>query len=102
MAAFIYRKNQLLAIGQNDMLSTNAKAFRFGEKFRIKKFIEYPMIHAEIDAISKLWGRHHMCDKDTMVVVRLDKNGNPRLAKPCTDCMNVINAIGFKKVYWTS
>lgn len=99
--AFVYNGNRLLSIGRNNTKKTDAKVSRFGVKFKIPKFINWPFRHAEIDAISRLWGRYYLSDKDTLIVVRLSKKNQPVLAKPCVNCQTVLNALNITKVYWT-
>lgn len=101
VSAYLYSGRQLLAIGQNSMTVTSNKAFYFGNRFNVKKFKDYPYPHAEIDAISKLWGKYKITSKDKLVVVRLNKNGNPVLAKPCDNCKIILNALSIKKIFWT-
>lgn len=78
------------------------KAKDIGDRFGIKKFQDYPYLHAEIDAISKLWGKYYIDGSETLVVVRLHKNGKLAIAKPCVHCMPVLEALNIKKIYWTS
>lgn len=108
---FIYDGKRLLSIGQNEMETKNAKALYFGKRYKIPHLIEFPFIHAEIDAIGKLWGKHHITGTEKVVVVRLKKSGTtakerkiiiPALAKPCDSCYNVLQPIGLRRVWWTT
>lgn len=99
--AFIYNKNRLLAIGHNDMLNDNNKALYFGNRFNIEQFKKFPKKHAEIDAISKLWGKRTIDGSETLITIRLKKDYSVGNAKPCNNCMVVIDALGITKLEWT-
>ena len=100
--ACIFKKKKLLSIGQNVMDKPMAKALRFAMMFNLEQKKKWPYLHAEIDAISKLWGKHYLDGGYTLISVRLSYiNGvlELRNAKPCCDCTEVINAIGLKCYY---
>ena len=109
--AFIYDGNNLLSIGQNDMTRENAKALYFGKRYKLPHLIKYPFVHAELDAISKLWGKRKIVGSERVVVVRfksskIDKfNKNfvsIALAKPCDNCYTVLCALGITRIHWTT
>ena len=74
--AFGYRKNKLLAIGQNNPEKTHTSALRLSQKFKTN--IEYPYLHAETDLISRLWGKYYIDKNLKMVIIRLNRNGELR------------------------
>jgi deoxycytidylate deaminase len=93
------------------MVNESSKALYFGKRFNLPHLVKYPFIHAEIDAVSKLWGKHRIEGDEKVVVVRLKKSGTsatarkilvPAIAKPCENCYNVLSALGIKKVWWTN
>jgi deoxycytidylate deaminase len=100
-ATFIYDKNKLLSIGFN-----NYKKLHRSHKFGIYKgYKDNPekyvaSIHSEIDALIKL-GRTN-CSKLTFINIRIDNNGNPNIAKPCSNCLKVLQDVGFKNIYFTN
>lgn len=109
--AFIYDGNTLLSIGQNDMKNENAKALYFGKRYKLPHLTKYPYVHAELDAISKLWGKRKIDGSERVVVVRFKSskiekfNKNfvlPALAKPCDNCYTVLCALGINRIYWTT
>lgn len=53
-------------------------------------------IHAETSALKQLRG-----DADTLVVLRIDLNGNLTMAKPCNVCMEAIRQSAIKRVYYS-
>lgn len=99
--AFIYDKNKLLSIGHNDMLNQSKKAYDLGNRFNVQQFKNWPYKHAELDAISRLWGRVRIGSRHTLVTVRLLKDFSVANARPCKDCMEVINGLGISKMEWT-
>lgn len=99
---FIWKKNKLIAIGKNKPISTDRMALYFGERYNVQKFKNYPFLHAEIDAISKCWGKHHLDESYSMVVIRMNKDGSFKNSKPCIHCQPIINAIGINKIYWST
>lgn len=97
--AFAWKRNRLLAIGQNDPNQTSPKALKFALKFGNKHQIEYPYLHSEIDLISKLCGRIYLSSKIKVVSIRLDSNFNLRNSKPCPPCQNILNAFDVTVYY---
>lgn len=55
-------------------------------------------IHAEIDCIMKSGSN---ITGDTIYVYREDLEGNPKLARPCIDCMKSLKEFGIKRVLYT-
>lgn len=74
--SLILRKNELLAIGNNEW-KTHPKAIELGYK--------YPWLHSELDAYTKLKNKN--LDKLTLVNLRFSKTGKLGMAKPCKYCM---------------
>lgn len=98
--AFIFLRNKLLSIGQNDMENTSPKAIRFAKRFGAEKPLRFPFIHAEIDAISKLWGKRYIDSSLTLVSVRLNRFYEPRKSKPCKDCETVLKGLNLPFMYF--
>ena len=97
--AFGYKKNKLLAIGQNNPEKTHTQALLLSQRFNIDN--DYPYLHAETDLISRLWGKHYIDNSLKMVIVRLNRRGQLRCSKPCQKCEQIINALDIKKVWWS-
>ena len=100
--SFAWRSAKLLSIGQNDPDRTNAKAMWFAKKFRNKKQMQYPYLHAEVDMLSKLWGRHYIDSKMKVVVLRINSKGELKNSKPCPSCSNILSALGVEKVWFST
>jgi hypothetical protein len=97
--AFGYKRNKLLAIGQNSPEKTHTRALVLAKRFNTD--LEYPHFHAETDLISRLWGKHYIDNSLKMVVVRLNKRGELRCSQPCDRCNMVIQSLGINKIWWS-
>lgn len=66
----------------------------------VKKFFNYPTLHAEIASICRL----HADDiRDSVIYVyRERKSGSPGLAKPCARCILALIAFGVKRVVYST
>ena len=100
--AFGWYKNTLLSIGQNRPDAPSGKALKFAKRFNNSETIKYPFLHAEVDLISRLWGRHYINNKLKVVVVRLNRFGQMQNSKPCSSCSNILNALDVNKVWWST
>ena len=100
--AFGWKKNELLAIGQNNPNKPSGKALRFAKMFKTRQTIAYPYLHAEIDLISRLWGKIHIDNSTKVVVVRLNKTGQLQNSKPCKSCRTVLDALSVENVWWST
>lgn len=98
--AFGYKKNKLLAIGQNNPEKTHPQAIALAKRFNIE--LAYPYFHAETDLISRLWGKHYIDNGLKMVIIRLNKHGVLRCSKPCPRCEQIIKSLGINKVWWST
>lgn len=98
--AFGYKKNKLLAIGQNNPEKTHTQALLLSQRFNIQN--EYPYLHAETDLFSRLWGKFYIDNSLKMVIVRLNKHGQLRCSKPCEKCDQIIRSLGLTKVWWST
>lgn len=100
--AFIFKRNKLISVGVNRPYSPDGKALRFGNQFNITKLKKHSFVHAEVDAFSKCWGKVYLDGSYSLVVIRLNKNGELGESKPCSNCQQIIDAIGIKKLWWST
>ena len=100
--AYVYKKNRLLSIGQNYPRYPNNKVFSFAKRFGIKDWLSHPFVHAELDAISKLWGKYHIDSSLKFVVLRFNRFGQIKNSKPCSNCKKILNALDVVEVYWSN
>jgi hypothetical protein len=97
--AFGFKKNKLLAIGQNNPEKTHPQALVLAKRFNTN--LEHPYLHAETDLISRLWGKYYIDNSLKIVVVRLNKHGKLRCSKPCEKCEQILKALDITKVWWS-
>lgn len=97
--AFVFRKSKLLSIGQNNPEKTHPMAQIMSDRF--KSGLEYPYLHAETDAISKIWNKYKIGGDMRLVVLRLNRLGVLRNSKPCRPCSKIIDCLDFGEVYWS-
>jgi hypothetical protein len=97
--AFGYKKNKLLAIGQNNPEKTHTQALLLAKRFNVDT--DYPYLHAETDLISRLWGKYYIDETLKVVVIRLNKRGQLRHSKPCEKCDHILKALGIEKIWWS-
>lgn len=98
--AFIFERNKIISIGQNDTVRTSVRAVKLAKKFGAKKALKYPYIHAETNAISKLWGKYHISSKNKLISLRLNKHGELRTSLPCKDCSIILNGLNLSFIYF--
>lgn len=89
------KKGKILSIGTNSYLKSHPLQAEFSEKHGRPEAI---FLHAEIAALTKCkdWSKIH-----SIHIERYDKQGNPRLAKPCKICQSALDTIGVKKITYT-
>jgi len=85
----IFKKNRIISKGFNKY-KTHPKA----------KNHRFPSIHAEIDAILK--ANIDMLRGSSIMVVRINKEGNFMNSKPCNQCLDEINRLGIKHVIYST
>lgn len=83
IAAFALRKNRVVAIGINSYIKTHPRQHLLA---RLAGQHRREYLHAEISALIRA-----PRDADTLVVVRIDKQGNFACAAPCPVCRAGIN-----------
>lgn len=91
-----------ICIAENNPIKVNAKALYMGRKFNIRTYKDYPYNHAESHLVSKLLDKYNYIDSNwSMVVLRINRPGKIMLSKPCDNCQKILDALGFKKIYWS-
>lgn len=97
---FILKKNRLQKIGINvDKTHPENLKYKYYGKCGID-IRNRVGIHSELSAIMK-YGKED-CSDCIFINVRIDKNGNQTMAKPCRGCQDLLRQIGYKKVFYTN
>jgi tRNA(Arg) A34 adenosine deaminase TadA len=96
LTAIIYdKKGRVLSIGQNNYTKSHTIQAKYAKKAGKPESI---YLHAEIHAIIKC---RSLNKAHKIFISRYDKNGKPRLAKPCPICQNAIKEAGIKIIEYT-
>jgi tRNA(Arg) A34 adenosine deaminase TadA len=84
MVCFLMRSAKIVAYG------VNKKGFRGAS------------IHAEIDCLRKVRFQKRRGKNTTLIVMRFKRDGNLGKAKPCANCLAIIDGMGIKTIGWTT
>jgi deoxycytidylate deaminase len=97
---FIVRKNRLQKIGINNG-KTHPENLKYNYYSKdgtdIRSFVG---VHSELSAILK-YGEEN-CNDCVFVNVRINKNGELTMSKPCAGCQDLLKQVGYKKVYYSN
>ena len=97
---FIVKKNKIQKIGINQQ-KTHPANLRYNYTgaggVDIRTMVG---LHSELSAILK-YGKED-CSDCTFVNVRINKNGQPCMAMPCSGCQDILKQVGYKKLYYTN
>jgi len=90
--AFLIKSNLIEKIG------TNKK--RTHPEIKNHPYHEgYVGIHAELDCILKL-DKEDLSDYK-MLIIRVDRNGNLNMSKPCPGCLSLLNQFNIKEIKYS-
>lgn len=97
VGAVITRNGRIISVGTN---RTNRYSKYIGNKFRKCN----DSLHAEADAIMKLLKESKLARLAgaDIHVSRIKKDGTVGMAKPCLHCSALIEAVGIRRVYYTT
>lgn len=97
---FIVKKSQVIAIGLNDydrnMSGYNRRLKTVYKKYGEKSYV--PSLHAEVSAILKAGVDD--CSSLSFYCIRLDKGCHCQNSQPCANCMNLLNSLKAKNIYF--
>jgi tRNA(Arg) A34 adenosine deaminase TadA len=92
-AAFILHNKKILSIGWNNTTKSHPSIKKY-------PYHEFAGTHAEMAAIIKM--KRQDCDGMTMIVIRVNKNGDLRNSKPCAGCRALIAEKHFDEVWFST
>jgi hypothetical protein len=90
--SFIYRKNQIYAVGGNDMTKTHTAAYYNN--------YEYPYLHSELAAIRAFKDIDNSY-RYNFLNIRLDRSGKLRNSMPCKYCQSILDLHNFKSLTYS-
>jgi len=88
---YIMDGSRIVSWGHNKTKKTHPLAKKYGHKFSC--------IHSELDALLKARNNLGRCK---VVNVRIKKNNQPGLSKPCPACQELLKDHGIESVYYTT
>lgn len=91
MGAAIFKGKRLISLGYNHPMKAAKHLHPQYQRWK-------GSIHAEVDAILKAKTDLTRC---SIMVVRVNRFGIFRTAKPCEQCLSYLQAVGIKKIYYT-
>ena len=101
MVCFSVYKGKLISFGVNSS-KTDPMQHKF-RKHTYKRNIEMlDMVHAEVACIKHLPIGFDDYKHLELLIYSETKNGTMRLAKPCDTCMNAIQYLGIKEIYYST
>ena len=89
---FVLNKSKVVAIGINN-IKTHPATLKYDYCGQVG-------LHSELSAVIRL-GKED-CSDLTFVNVRVKKDGTIGTSLPCRGCMDMLNQVGFKKIYFTN
>jgi len=96
LTAIIYdKKGRVLSIGKNSYTKTHPYMAELAEAYGEPNKL---YLHAEVHAILRC---RDLSQAHRIFVTRVNRHGQPAMAKPCGICMSAINAAGITKVEHT-
>jgi tRNA(Arg) A34 adenosine deaminase TadA len=96
ITAIIYdKRGKVLSIGKNSYVKTHPVMKKHCEHVGLPDKL---FLHAEVHAIVKC---RRLDKAHKIVVTRFDKEGNPKIAKPCPVCQSAIEAAGIRFIEHT-
>ena len=99
--AFALRKNRVVATGKSNPEKTNAELHRVARKLQIEKFINYPYPHAEYAMFSQLNKLEIPYKNLEILVLRINRHGEPMHSKPCIHCMKFMTKFNPSLVWYS-
>lgn len=102
--SFILKNNQLLVTSVNSYKKLHPY-HRFGLYKPLKNNCQNYIagVHSEISAIREYINKFGNSDFSGLTIfnIRLSKNGEEMLSKPCGNCQRVLDSFNFKSILWT-
>lgn len=92
-AIILDRRGNILSTGFNSSQKTHPKQLLYN-KYKNNARI---YLHAEIDALVKCKAKPYV-----MIIARINRKGELRIAKPCDGCIEAIRHSDLKKIYFTN
>ncbi len=97
---FIIRKGKIVSIGQNkDKTHVKNLDYNYCDRNGLDMRREVGL-HSELSAVLRD-GRENLSDS-VFVNIRIGKDGKLKMSKACFGCRNLLNQIGYKRLYYST
>lgn len=96
--SFIIQNNKIVEWGTNNRL---VPAIHFGYQARLNDLNYTPKMHSEFMAYRKAKGLMRRNKEFEMINIRLNKNKELRISKPCDCCFSIMKELGCKRFYYS-
>jgi len=93
MSVSLDRKGNIVAFGKNSYCKTHPKMALYNKNYNEFKIF----LHSEIDCLIRSKKEPY-----TLIVARIGKKGEIRIAKPCPVCLEAIKHSTVKQVFFTN
>lgn len=90
LGCVIFDKKKIVSLGHNYPQKS--------VKHLLPKFKRFNSVHSEVDAIIKAKTN---LKGSSLLIVRINKQNQLRLSRPCASCMSYINFVGIKRVIYS-
>lgn len=91
--SFLFRRNNLAAIGFNKPNKTHPLSNKFGYRFNC--------IHSELDVLLNFEKPLKELKNYELLNIRLDRNGDVKLSKPCKFCQQLLKYYKTRRVLYS-
>jgi deoxycytidylate deaminase len=103
MYSTIYNKHAAALIKNEKHISSGFNKFIKEVTIRKDNITQthFKTLHAEVDALYSFHGKKNVKGMD-IIVIRVNKNNILKNSRPCNDCINKLNKLGIRKVYYSN
>lgn len=91
--SFLLRRNKVVSIGWNQKNKTHPLTLKYGHL--------YKTIHSEVAVIRNFPHRSQHLPDFTLVNIRISREDNVTISRPCVYCRRLIADFGITDVYYT-
>lgn len=91
---FIVNRNKIISLGWNQAYRTHPIAKKFNCRFST--------IHSELAAIKNFHGTLDEICRFKLINIRIRRDNNVGISKPCDSCMMMLAAFDFNEVWYTN
>jgi deoxycytidylate deaminase len=94
IAATLDKRGRIISIGENSLTKTHPLMYHYSTKSKTYNKI---YLHAELSAMVKSYSYAH-----SIIVIRINREGEFAMARPCPICMMAIKEAKIKKIWYSN